>query len=251
MKVWILARQVVADAADDRVFVTIGLYGAVVAGLAPLVSGMALAAGTRAVADLGWLLLWLVACWVGCWLGIRAVGLDLHHRTAALVLSRPISASTWSAGRLLGVVLALGVQIGGMLAIWVVIAGIWGVSIGVDWVWAGLLLWAEASVTAALAALLSTLVAPVFAAASTAGLWIAGHLAQEYARVAAESDLAWAATLLFVFVPDLDRFNVQDALVHGVAIPPIAALSSLAYAVVWIAVLQGLTVWVVTRRDLA
>ncbi len=248
---WALARQVVADAADERVFVTAGLYGVAVAVLAPLVSGMTLAAGTRAVTDLGWLLLWLVACWVGGWLGIRAVGLDLHDRSAALLINPKLSVGAWSGGRLLGIVLTLGIQIGAMMILWLGIALVWGISPSVDWVLAGLLLWAEASLIAALAALLSTLVRPVFAAASTVGLWIAGHLAQEYARVAADADLAWFAILLFAVVPDLDRFNVQAALVHGIAIPPTTAFVSLAYGAIWIAVLQGLTVLVVSRRDLA
>jgi len=249
--IWMLARQVVHDAMDEWVFLTAGLYGGAVLFLAPMFSGMALGAGTRAVADLGWLLMWVVACWVACWLGIRAIGLDLHHRTAALVLSRPISVAAWATGRIIGIGLALGIQMAFMMVFWLGIAAIWGVPIGVDWVLAGILLWAEALMIASIAGLLSTLVAPVFAAACTAGLWIAGHLAQEYTQMVADAEMVWASSVLFTVVPDLDRFNVQHALVHGVAIPPSAALASLAYAIVWIAVLQGLTVLVVSRRDLA
>jgi len=249
--IWALARQVVADAAHERVFWTAPLYALVVLTLAPLVSDATLAGGRRAVLDLGWLGFWLVACLLGCRMGIRAVGVDLHQRTAALLLYRPLSIPSWLTGRLLGVLLTLGVQIAIMAALWACVATLWGGAISANWGWAVLLIWAEAALIAAMGALLSSLVTPVFAGACTCALWIAGHLSTEYARVAIASDIGWVSAVVFTVIPDLDRFNVQDALVHGLNIPTAAALGSLAYAAVWIAVLQALTVLVVSRRDLA
>ena len=248
---WALARQVVGDAADDRTFWPVPLFGIAVLLLAPLVSEATLAGGTRAVLDLGWLGLWLTASALGGWLGIRAVGRDLHQRTAALLLYRPLTIPSWLAGRLLGVALTLGLHVTSMCAIWAAIALLWGGHLDGNWFWAALLLWAEACVIAALAALFSTLVAPLFAGACTCALWIAGHLSAEYTRVALESGAGWLPIAVYTVVPDLHRIDVQDAVVHGLVIEPAAALGSLTYAIVWIAVLQALTVLVISRRDLA
>jgi ABC-type transport system involved in multi-copper enzyme maturation permease subunit len=203
------------------------------------------------VLDLGWFGLWLSLSVLGGWMGLRAVGQDLRDRTAAILLYRPLAPSTWVASRLVGMSLVLGALAVAMGGVWAGIALAWGASLSTQWVWAVLLLWSEATVIGAMAGLFSALGSRLFAVGSTGALWVAGHLSAEYGRLTAEAEMAWVSTVVFTGIPDLDRFNVQEALVHDLHISTMTALGVIAYACIWVVLLHALTAIVVSKRDLA
>lgn len=244
----ILAGQVLRDAARERVFHTVLLYGLGLALLGPWVADLTLAAPGRAVVDLGLTSAWLVASGVAIWLGVRAIGWELRSRSAALVLSGPVSRWTWLMGRALGVGIAMGLEVIGLTGGFVAVVALRGIGLEADLLWFLLLLWGECVVVAGLAGLFGVLVRPGLAAACVVGLWVAGHLAQEYAAVTGGG---WLAHVLFTVVPDLDAFNVQAQLVHAQPIPALRGLGALGYAGLWAVGLLALTGLVVQRRDVA
>lgn len=249
-----LAGWSVAAAWRDRLYASALLFF-VAAGIAtPLVSDFALGAPDKAARDVGLSLLWLVGSAMAVLCGVRAIGTELRDGTAALWLTRPIARGTWVAGRMSGAIAAITIELALLLAGWTLVS-LWnGVGLPSDFGWYTALLWMELVLVAAWALLFSSLTSsPIAAYLATAGLWAAGHLADEYGRLAQESDgpvLRVAFQVLYAVVPDLDLFDVQDRVVHLLPVDVTAAVWALGYGLAWTLALSGATAVVLGRRDL-
>lgn len=249
-----LARQLVWTAVQDRLPALVPLFLVVVAVAAPIVSDLALGGPDKVLRDVGLTLLWLAGSAAAVWLGVRAIGADLRDGTGVLWLHRPIARGEYVLGRFLGVVVVLGLLVAALVATWIAVAAWHGAAGTAGLLWYAVLLWAELVFVAAWAMLLSSLVAPLPAALATTGLWAAGHLADEYGRLAASADSPVTSFLfgaLYLVVPDLDLFVVQDRVVHQLPIDPAAAVWACAYGAAWTGALLVLTSLVLARRDIA
>ena len=59
----------------------------------------------------------------------------------------------------------------------------------------------------------------------------------------------WVARALYYVLPNLAPFNIRAEVVHGVAVPGSQILLTLAYAVVYIAILLTGAIAIFRRRD--
>ncbi len=250
-----LARWGLIGAWRDRLFASIVLFFVAAGVLTPIVQDFAIGAGDKAARDVGLSLLWLVASGTAVLVGVRAIGSELRDGTAVFWLTRPISRGTWVAGRSLGVIATLTLEVAGLLLAWGLVA-LWnGVGIPPDLPWFALLLWVELVLVAAWGTFFTSLTtSPIVAFLATLGLWSAGHLADEYGRLAAESDGPLLRALfrgLYLVVPDLDLFDVQDRVVHLLPVDGEAAIWAVAYGLGWVLALTAASTAVISRRDLA
>lgn len=248
MSLLLLAREVVREAVRDRWLHAIPLTFAV---LVPLIWGvrqMALGGGGKAANDIGLGVVWLVGSLTAVVLGVQA----LRPRADQVwVLTRPVSRSQFAVGRFFGVLATLAIQVAGLMLAWIAAATLNDVAPADGSGWAALLLWVELGVVAGMAALLSNLVGPVLAGLCTTALWVVGHLGDEYRHLAEESGLPAAlATAVYSVVPDLDLFDLQQQLVHDVAVEPARVGVATAYGLAWMTALLVLTILVLSRKDL-
>jgi Cu-processing system permease protein len=249
-----LGGQFARDALREGILASVLLFVAGAGFVAPLVSGLAMGGPDKALRDLGLGLFWLVGSAAAIWLGVRGIGADLHDGTAALWLHRPVSRAAWVGGRFAGVLAVLVAEVVFLLASWMVIAAWYDLGFGASLLGYAVLLWFELALVAAWGMLFSALTGPVPAGMLTAALWAAGHLADEYTRLGAGDGhpiVAVLSRVLFVVVPDLDLFDVQGRVVHGLALDPRAALAACAYGAAWTAGLVVITALLVARRDVA
>jgi len=248
VSVALLAREVVREAVRDRWMHAIPLTFVVLVPLTWGVRHMAMGGAIKASNDIGLGVVWLVGSVTAVVLGVHA----LRPRADQVwVLTRPVSRSRFALGRFLGVLATLAIQVVGLMLAWIAAATLNGVAPVGGSGWAALLLWVELGVVAGMAALLSNLVGPVLAGLCTAALWVAGHLGDEYQRLAEESGVPAAlAIAVYSVVPDLDLFDLQQQLVHDVAVEPARVGGATAYGLAWMTALLALTMLVLSRKDL-
>lgn len=245
-----LARQTLLLARAERVPWVVPAYAVACMGLVPLASHLTLGAGTRGAVHLGLAMQWLLCCAVGGWLGLRAVGLDLDHRTATITLAGPVAPGTWLLGRALGAAGALAATVVGLELVWVAVALWRGLAIGGGLVVAAVAMWLEGLLVGALVACLATRVRPSVATAATAGIWLVGHLSQEYTALLRERGAGLAATAIYTVVPDLDRLDLTTGAWQG-GLDEAQVAGALAYGALWFLGLGALTVASLRTRDLA
>ena len=243
-QVWVQARA-------DRAHGVIGAYVLLCILVVPLASGLSLGAGTRAAIDTGLLGLWVFTCVLAVWLGVRALGSELASGRAVAVLSGPTGISSWLLGRWLGLASLLGAMVLAMTGVWVLTAVLRDLPVGAPLLVFAVLTWVEGLVLATLAALLASRAQPLIAALSTGGLWLAGHLGDEYTRLMREWETPGFATFVFSLVPDLDRLNSQAAVVHGHTMAVQDVGTSVGFGLLWAGALGCLLVASATHRDLA
>lgn len=241
---WLQARA-------DRLPLALPAYALACVALVPLASHLSLGSGSRAAWEVGLLLQWLLMCAAGGWLGLRAVGLELERRTAALVLSGPVGPGTWLLGRALGGAALLAGLAVGLQAIWCAVCLWRGLDLRPGLVAYSAALFTEGAVLGALTALISSRTRPLVASGAAAGLWVAGHLSGEYSRLTEEWSAGWVAAVVYTAVPDLDLLDLQTPLVTGAPLESSAVLTALLYGLAWFVGLGALTVISVRSRDLA
>ena len=241
----LVVRETWGDAVDRRLFHLLPAWCIAIVLAMPLAGSLVLGDPRRGLLDLGMSAQWLTCSAVAVWLGLLAVGRALEDGRAALTLARPVSAGTWLAGRALGVGVVLSLFILGTEVAWVGAAMVHGLEPHPDLLWGPLLLLGECTVLTTMAMCLSSAMRSVPAGACAVGLWIAGHLADEYGAVSS------AAVVIFSVAPSLDAFDAQTPLVTGTGIEALAAGRAMAYATLWSAAAVALTLMMVRRRDTA
>lgn len=217
--------------------------------LTPLLWGvhrLALGGAFKAAQDVGLASTWLVGCLVALGLGLRT---GAPRRATIWILVRPVSLAEWLLARTAGALCFLALLVAGLLAAWHLAAALNGLP-APPWL-QGTLLWAELSVLYALASLLATATRTALAPLAAVGLWLAGHLGDEYLALAAEGGVpGWLARLVFAIVPDLDLFDARVRLVHDGVLDGGRLALALAFALVWVLALTALSHFVLSRRDL-
>ena len=246
-----LVLQVSRQARADRIWSVVVAYTLWCAIGVPLARGLSLGAGSRAALDAGLGGLWALSCGLGIWLGVRAIGLEYASGRAVVVLSGPVAAHRWVLGRWLGAAAVLTACLGAMTAVWLVVGVVLGLQPSISLAALLLYTWLEGLLLMTLAALLASRVTALVAALSSVGLWVAGHLSHEYARLMQEWEVGWVATGLFAVLPDLDRLDVHGLTVRGTLPAGAEIVSNAAYAGLWIAVFAALLIGSIRTQDAA
>lgn len=243
MRVLHLATDALREVVRDRWLHALPLAFLVLWVLTWTADHLAIGGGAKAAGDLGTLAVWLAS-------GVAAIGLGA--RTIAVrpestwILVRPVSRPAFVAGRFLGVLGALALLVGGLALALALASWVHGLPAPPSLGLLAVLLWAETAVVAALAGLLANLAGPVLGAACAGGLWIAGHLADEYHRLALGGYVPdWLAWVVYtLLVPDLDR------VVPAAATTPTHTALVLAWCTAWTVALLAATATLVAKRDL-
>jgi ABC-type transport system involved in multi-copper enzyme maturation permease subunit len=111
----------------------------------------------------------------------------------------------------------------------------------------------ELLVVTAVALFFSTFSSPFLSAVLTLGLWIVGHFNDDlrhFETVVDNPVAVWLARGLYCVLPDLSAFDVRSQVVHGLAVPPVAAGLAAAYGAAYIVFLLVAAILVFRRRDL-
>jgi hypothetical protein len=163
------------------------------------------------------------------------------------VLASPVGRARWLLLRYLGVTLVQSAVTTAGLAVVGVLAVVERVALP-GLVGHAALQLASAALVTALAAAFAARIPAGLAGLCAAGVVVAGHLADEYGRLAIDHPaLAVLDGVLFTVLPDLDLLDPQHALVHGRAV---AVVGPLVYAALWTLGLLALAIAGVQRRDL-
>jgi hypothetical protein len=244
----ILALEVLREMWRDRWLAAGAAASLAVAPITVGAHGLSLGAGAKAATDVGLFAVWALAS--GFALGI---GLTVLRPRPDLVwaLTRPVSRARFATDRFLGACGALGILTALLHAGWAVGALLAGMAVPASLVAAFVLSWAGACVVAGVAGLFAQVLPPAPAGLCAVAMVVVGHLADEYAALAAEGDVPpTLARALFLLLPDLDRFDAGAILAHGVTPDPAQVGLAVGYGAAWCAVLVLLATIALSRRDL-
>jgi ABC-type transport system involved in multi-copper enzyme maturation permease subunit len=247
-----IAQNTVRDAVRSRVLYILLFFSLVMIATSTLVASLSYVERERILQDVGFGAIRFFGAAIAIFVGVGLVHREVERRTIYTILSKPVSRAQFLAGKYLGLVATLWLQLA------VMSIGFAAVSllIGAPLTWghgaALLLVAAELAVLVAFATLFSSFATPFLAASYSVGLYLVGHLTRDLRALGATSNSPAAAEFtawLHRLLPDLSSFNRALEAVHGLPIPPQEVAWTLVAGLAWC--LGFLLVAVVTfeRRD--
>ena len=250
-----IARNAFREAVRDRVlynlvfFVLLLIIGSIFLG------ELSDAQESKIIIDLGLSAMLLFGAFISIFVGVGLVYKEIERRTIYAIFSKPVGRGEFLVGKYLGLCLTLLVNVlvmgvGLSLALLYVKRG-WAAPILNIWP-AIMLIYIELMILTAVAILFSSFSSPALSALLTFFVFIIGHFSADLKTFASAMGTTSARYLfgaLFYLLPNLSNYSYITPAAHGQTPPPTLVFTSLAYALIYIAVLLAAATLIFNRRN--
>lgn len=258
-RIWALAFNTFRDAIRHRV-----LYGIIAVvfavNLFAIVLGeMSLHQEARVARDLGLGGVSLFGCVTAIMLGVSLLYSEIKKRTIHTIVSKPIERYEFVLGKYVGMCLTLTCLVGMFAVVMMLILKYQDIGVSAALLKAVVLAFFEVVVVAAVAVFFSSFSSPFLSGIFSFGIFAVGRMTMDIRALVSTSDSEVIKTLcsaaLYV-VPDLHLFSVsggkvdgQNVSVHGDFVTWAYVGTSAGYAILYIGILMGLSIFIFSRRD--
>jgi ABC-type transport system involved in multi-copper enzyme maturation permease subunit len=261
---WI-AVNVFRESVRDKVLYNLVLFAIILIAASYLIGQLTAGQDVKIIKDLGLAATSIFGMFIAIFIGIGLVSKEVERRSIYNLLSKPIHRYQVVAGKYVGLVLTLVVNVAIMAA---ALYGVlyymsWNIPPDVQTAWdtvaldprllkAVALILVELMIVTAIALCFSTFSTPMLSAAFTFGLVIAGHYSEDlrnFDEVVTSRTAARFTRALYWVLPNLSQFDVKARVVHGQPVPFGYIATSTAYGLLYITMLLVVAMYVFSRRD--
>jgi ABC-type transport system involved in multi-copper enzyme maturation permease subunit len=260
-----IAVNVFRESVRDKVLYNLVVFAIILIAASYLLGQLTAGQDVKIIKDLGLSATALFGLFIAIFIGINLVSKEVERRSIYSLLSKPIHRYQLVLGKYAGLTLTLAVNVAVMAAALyaVLVYTAWNVPALVQSGWdapardpallkAIALIFLELMVITAIATFFSSFSTPILSAAFTFGLFIVGHLSgdlRNFDQIVDSETAARFARGLYYILPNLAQFDVKDRVVHGIAVPFGYMTLTFGYAVLYIAMLLSLSMYIFSRRD--
>jgi len=260
-----IAVNVFRESVRDKVLYNLVVFAVILIGASYLLGQLTAGQDVKIIKDLGLSATALFGLFIAIFIGINLVSKEVERRSMYSLLSKPIHRYQLVLGKYAGLTLTLAVNVAVMAAALyaVLVYKSWGVPALVQSGWyapaldpallkAISLIFLELMVITAIATFFSSFSTPILSAAFTFGLFIVGHLSgdlRNFDQIVDSETAARVARGLYWILPNLAQFDVKDRVVHGIAVPFGYMTLTFGYALLYIAMLLSVSMYIFSKRD--
>lgn len=250
-KVLVIAENTFRETIRDRI-----LYGIVAFGVLYILFTLFLAKLSLGdlvmIRSFGLAGMYVFALIATVFLGASIIYKEIERRTLYFVLSKPVSRRDVVLGKFFGLFAAVALTVALMAVIYIGVILSQGGGFDAGGLLAIFLELLEMGLLIALLICLSAVVAPLLATICAVIIIFIGHLLD---TVLANTEQMSASTralvqFLYYLLPNLEKFNVRNLVVHAVHIPAAEVFWSFTYALLYVVVLLALANFFLKRREL-
>jgi ABC-type transport system involved in multi-copper enzyme maturation permease subunit len=255
LRVWVIATNVFKEVIRDRVLYLVAVYAVALVALATLLPEIAAGAHGKITLDLGLAGIHLLGLIVTVFVGTGLINKEIEKRTVLVLIAKPVSRVEFIVGKHLGLVAVLAVLTALLTVIYFAVLTFKGIAFSPQSLLIAIFFnFLEMALLTAVALLFGVFTSSLLATLLTPGIYLMGHLSQDIValgKLTENSTFQRVANGLYLVLPDLERLNLRNEAVYGMAVLPALPelLSHIAYAVLYMAVLLILTVGVFARRQ--
>jgi ABC-type transport system involved in multi-copper enzyme maturation permease subunit len=231
-----IAGNTVRDAIRSRVLYVLLFFAIVMIATSATLATLSYVDRARILQDVGLAAIRFFGAAIAIFVGVGLVHREVDRRTIYTILSKPVSRSAFIAGKYLGFLATLWLQLAVMALCFAGVSLAAGAPLDSGHAIALGLTAIELAVVVAMATLFSSFATPFLAGCYSLGLYLVGHLTRDLRGLGASSssELAREITLwLHRVLPDLDAFNRTIEAVHQLPIPPRDVLFAALMGVSW------------------
>ena len=261
----LIAVNVFKESVRDKVLYNLVVFAVLLISTSYLLGQLTAGQDLKIIKDLGLASISTFGLLIAIFIGIGLVWKEVEKRSIYALLSKPMRRGELVLGKYCGLVLTLAINVVVMtVALYAVLAYMG---------WAGdraavmvspapptdpvmlkaiVLIMMELMLVTAIALFFSTFSSPFLSAMLTAGLWVIGHFNDDlrnFGAVVRSPTAAWVGRALYYVLPNFAAFDIKAQVVHGQAVPGTYLALTMAYAVLYIAMLLVVAVFVFSKRD--
>ena len=253
------------EAVRDRVFYNLLLFAVLLLGASLVIGQLGAGQDVKIIKDLGLAASLLFGVGIAIFIGIQLVAREVERRSVYPTLAKPIGRGVFLAGKYVGLLLTLAVNMAVMtIALFVVLTVYWRLTpANVQAVWTApavdprllialLLIYVELAVVTAIALLFSTYSSALLSATFTTAVWVAGQFVTDLRTletIGVSGPTAWTAWTVSWVLPNLSLFDVKAEIVHGVPVPALQVAAAVLYGIAYSGALLLVAVVIFRRRD--
>lgn len=247
-----LARNTLREGIRDRLFLAIGIFGAIVLVSSLIIGPLSLGEQVRITQDIGLAAISILSFLIAILIGTGIVYREIEKRTIYTVVSKPLSRWQFIVGKFVGLTATVGLLVIGMTVVLVItnwfVCGCFKPQI----LTALLLTWMELMLLTALSVLMSTLCSPILGAVFTFLMFVIGHTSADLKELAirfGSTPVRIFASALYYSVPNLEYLNVRSKVIHDVDVGVGYAAFACSYALLYTTVFLIIAILVFERKE--
>jgi len=248
-----IAQNVFRETIRDRVLYLVMVFAVAMLGAIVLIPQVANQAHNKIIADLGLAAIHFLLLVVAIFVGTGLVNKEIERRTVYVLIAKPMSRAEFIVGKHLGLSALLSVLLVIMTAVFLLSLLLVQAPIS-PWavLWATVFTFLELVLIVAAALLFGVFTSPILATLYTIALFIMGHTSRallQLSKLVEDTGFGKVFEVIYLVLPDLERFNLRDAAVYGQIPPPTQLLGDALYGLIYTVLLLILTVLVFARRE--
>ncbi len=231
-----IAANTVRDAVRNKVLYILLFFALLLIGTSQLLATLSYIERERILQDVALSAIRLFGTAIAIFIGVGLIHREVDRRTIYTILSKPVTRAEFLAGKYLGLVATLWLQLAVMALAFAGMSFLAEAPLSSAHAVALLLIAFELAVVVAFATLFSSFATPFLAACYSLGLYLVGHLTRDLRAIGAESEspmIQSATTWLHRLLPDLSAFNRVIDAVHGLPIASQEVSAAVAMGVAW------------------
>jgi len=261
----VIAVNVFRESVRDKVLYNLVVFAVLLIGASYLLGQLTAGQDVKIIKDLGLAATSIFGLFIAVFIGIGLVSKEVERRSIYSLLAKPIHRYQLVLGKYAGLTLTLAVNVSIMaVALYAVLLYMaWGAGPDAQRGWdapaldpalvkaIGLIL-VELMLITAIALFFSTFSTPILSAAFTFGLFIAGHFSTDlrnFDQVVNSAAALRVARALYWILPNLAQFDIKRQVVHGMPVPAGYLFNTAGYALLYIAMLLSVSIYVFSQRD--
>lgn len=253
-----LAANTFLEAVRNRIFIGLVLMAVSFLLFSTVLSDLAVRGeAERVVLDFGLFSMSFCGVLIAIVMGVILLYKEVEKKTIYTLLSKPVGRVEVIVGKYVGMLLVLAVGMAMMVAIWIFVLAVKEAEVGLDHILAGVLLFFEVMIVAAIAMVFSAFSSPILSGLFTFGIFVLGRLLYLIEEMLNgkkgifidHPDLRLPAEIFTKVCPDLSVFNVSQDLLQGIPVTGLYVFSAFGYSMAFVVFLLGIASLLFLRRD--
>lgn len=260
MRIVPIAINTFKEAIRDKILYNILFFALLMIGASMLLATLTVGEQSKIIIDIGLASINIFGVLMSIFLGIGLINKEIEKRTVYNIVSKPISRFQFLAGKYLGLIITISVNIFvmgmGLYFIMIINKWRWGQSIltiNHD-IWKAMyLLLLELMLVTSIALFFSTFSSSsTISAVLTMGAYVTGHLTEDLRMLGGrfkDSFLKGFTEFLYYILPNLDNFNVKGKVVYGLEVSFSYITMVTAYGLLYIIILFVISALIFQKRE--
>ena len=248
-----IAQNTFKEAVRSRVFYILLAFAVSLLVFSTALGSLSIGNLQRVILDMGLSTISWFSALTAIFIGIGLVYQEIEKKTIYNILSKPLSRTHFLLGRYAGLLLVLAVNLAAMVLVLSIVLAFFGGFTPRIFVAAGFI-YLELMILTAVALFFSSITSPVVSALCTGAFYIIGHTSSSLADILVpQLHQAWvksAVLALYHVLPDLNILNIDNLVVHDIAVAPGFASRAVLYTLCMSGVLIIASTLCFRRRDM-